>query len=359
MLARILLLLVAVCLSVCNFAAQMRIWSQSRGFEPFGGEIQNGDAQELYRMATVNLGEDDFQWNTTIASIHNAPGKKYYYLDAEQKKKGVMHPAYGCVMVSEKGDTILLHLQTLCDNPRDKELYCNPKDVLQLKLFLKRKNEERRLLARAELQPEQADIFTGANIISIGRKDDMLTVAVGNRKLENRLNLKLEDFSIKKIGYVAAAASLLKLEYVRLFSTSQEIIYPIPDDFDNQSDPVQGIWSVAEFSLDSEWYALGGLYSLAIVRDENFDSSNIYNILYLSGADAAASQWKSGQLKGRLKPSEFVGVYEAEWLDSEHHYIEADKPRVQADVIDNPMRYDMLTVIFPIRNSSIVLKRVK
>lgn len=75
-----------------------------------------------------------------------------------------------------------------------------------------------------------------------------------------------------------------------------------------------GYWRYLDRDCNPDYARPGGNYTLAIVPDAEPDS---YLILYLEGAQTAASRWHPGMIKGRLKGTPFEGHYDLVWYDAE------------------------------------------
>ncbi|MDE6268666.1 MAG: hypothetical protein K2M04_06255 [Muribaculaceae bacterium] len=81
---------------------------------------------------------------------------------------------------------------------------------------------------------------------------------------------------------------------------------------DHSTDRHEGIWRYLDRDVDAGVARPGGEYRLATVSD----GEGGYVILYLSGAQVNGEKWKSGMIKGRLRPTIFVDHYDLEWMDA-------------------------------------------
>lgn len=85
-----------------------------------------------------------------------------------------------------------------------------------------------------------------------------------------------------------------------------------------QSDnPAEGIWQYLDRDANPRYALPGGNYTLATVAD----GRGGYDIIYLSGAEKAASKWEAGMIKGHLSPTVFEHHYNLVWFDAEMNEI--------------------------------------
>ena len=80
---------------------------------------------------------------------------------------------------------------------------------------------------------------------------------------------------------------------------------------ENSVDPTEGLWMYLDRDTDDNRARLGGRYTFYIIR-----YNDSYLLLYKSGAEVNASQWSPLMIKGRMKPTRFVGHYDLVWYDS-------------------------------------------
>ena len=79
------------------------------------------------------------------------------------------------------------------------------------------------------------------------------------------------------------------------------------------NDPMEGIWEIFDWKINTDLARQGGEYQLAIIRrpDRNYD------IIYLAGAEILPERWKPGMMKGRLEQTGIPFLYRLIWIDSE------------------------------------------
>ncbi len=71
------------------------------------------------------------------------------------------------------------------------------------------------------------------------------------------------------------------------------------------ADPYEGFWRYFDRDTDPLRATLGGNYCLATVKTEQG-----YSIIYISGAQTLAEQWKPLRIKGHLTPTFFAGAFD-------------------------------------------------
>lgn len=115
------------------------------------------------------------------------------------------------------------------------------------------------------------------------------------------------------------------------------------------TDPLEGIWQYMDRDFRGPEIQLGGHYRIAIVR--NGQSGDGYDIIYLDGADDHPELWKPLNLKGRLKATPFINLYDVTWYDSSR------KPHSAAEEVNARTEGSILCITFPLANSSIRFAR--
>lgn len=116
----------------------------------------------------------------------------------------------------------------------------------------------------------------------------------------------------------------------------------------SSADPMEGIWEIFDWEIDTKKARQGGDYRLMTVRTPD----GKYDLLYLEGARIFPAAWASGSLKGRLTPTGSKYVYRLEWIDSEGKMMSGDL-RAQA----NP-GLNLLTLHFPFLDTQLRLKKL-
>lgn len=113
------------------------------------------------------------------------------------------------------------------------------------------------------------------------------------------------------------------------------------------SDAMEGFWAYLDRSNDPEKAVAGGRYTLATVRH-----GDVYQIVYIKGAEVASSAWHPLQVKGMLSPTIFRGNYDMEWITSDMQLITED---TDAQLSDDGA---ILTLRFPVLGAQMRMRRL-
>lgn len=113
-------------------------------------------------------------------------------------------------------------------------------------------------------------------------------------------------------------------------------------------DPLCGVWTLYDRTLEENLLRLGGDYRVAILPGAE---PGVYDIVYLAGARVNASSWLPGMRKGRLRRHEFDGIYSLTWIDSSFEPMSRD---ITADTSESST---VLNISFPYQQSAIRLRK--
>lgn len=117
--------------------------------------------------------------------------------------------------------------------------------------------------------------------------------------------------------------------------------------FKTSQDSIEGYWEYLDRDCNDKKARVGGRYKLALIKE-----SDHYKILYVSGAQTNAQQWKCGMVKGVLHQTIFQNHYDLNWCDSMFEHIKRD---AHADITENAI----LTLWFPVYDTSIRFSKVR
>ena len=192
-----------------------------------------------------------------------------------------------------------------CHNTLSVEINCQTGDVDILA-----GNKMPQIVAEQTISPAEAQL--GLGIVAISRPD--FDVIVSEQVSDKSTNLQTSWTT----------------------NTIDSYLSELPED-----DTIEGYWQYLDRNNDSQYCRLGGKYRVAIIAN----SLGGYDIIYVSGADVSASEWKPGMLKGRLEPTKFKNHYNLIWIDSmlNHQSDECSATLEQGSIL----RFD-----FPLLNSS-------
>lgn len=192
--------------------------------------------------------------------------------------------------------------------------------------------------------------------LEVDRGEGVLRVSGGGRLVDNVMSLPvdgldaLSSVEVWSRGELTLSAISLETEKSpeQLYATrwSQD---ELTEHFRASEDGVEGYWRYLDRENDPQYARPGGRYLLAVVRSENADGE--YDIVYVDGAETRRDQWRPMMLKGRLKPTIFVGHYDLEWIDSTFAPIDRD---IHATITDGAI----LTLSFPLLKTTLRFSRM-
>ncbi len=202
------------------------------------------------------------------------------------------------------------------------------------------------------------------NIISLNleRSDNcFLTLSAGNIRMKEIATVEIPDFSPLTFSFGTSKGMKLHLGELTLeerpepWRKTDELREELLDTesidriIKNSHDDITGYWTLLDRNFDEGLIRLGGNYRLAIIPSSEAQGDDQYNIYYISGATINPTQWKPGELKGRISRSLTSGVWKIEWLDASHLPLYKN--------IEAQMEGNLMTVSFPYQNSNMRLLR--
>ncbi len=85
------------------------------------------------------------------------------------------------------------------------------------------------------------------------------------------------------------------------------------DRYSTECEAPEGMWRYLDREMNPAVARLGGKYQVMLVSN----TAGGYDIIYCSGAETHANEWRCGMLKGILTPSPFAGQYDLKWYDAQ------------------------------------------
>jgi len=340
--------------------SEIRCFTPERGFEPFCIEntdtICNSSFTDKWRTAPFDADTSGFLWRTLAIPVQNRFGKKYSYTGADGKQKKIEHPAWGVALISEEKDTLLFRLHTDTKKNSLEDIFVNNTEAMTLQVLLYSRQNGAVLLDSASVKRSQADIYDGANWLTVSRTGDDISFSIGNRKQTRVATVHLSGFKVREAGYYLAPAALLQLQYVSLRCDGQYRVLPYTaNEFEaTREAPLCGVWQLTNQSVDTGWFMPGGNYLVGI----RLASDGGYEMLYLDGATINAEAWQPGMMKGVLQATSTPGVFNVVWYDAEHHPV-SRMVQAQAQTDENMLRYTTLVINFPLQNSTLTFIKTK
>jgi len=189
------------------------------------------------------------------------------------------------------------------------------------------------------------DPYNGYNTLAVEWSGGRMTVFVGSKRLEKVLDLvallpKSPQCRIISEGGLNVQSLVVECPENRTAMLACHITEAeILSRLETSVDPAEGMWTYLDRDTDDNRARPGGRYTFYIVRD-----ADCYLMLYKSGAEVNASQWRPFMIKGRMKPTRFVGHYDLVWYDSLMEPMDDD---TYASIDDA----GILTVEFPVYRS--------
>lgn len=113
-------------------------------------------------------------------------------------------------------------------------------------------------------------------------------------------------------------------------------------------DPICGVWTLFDRTLEENLLRLGGDYRVAVLPGAE---PGVYDIVYLSGARVNAPAWLPGMRKGCLRRHEFDGIYSLTWIDSSF------APMSNGLTADTSESSTVLNISFPYQQSALRLRK--
>lgn len=113
-----------------------------------------------------------------------------------------------------------------------------------------------------------------------------------------------------------------------------------------RDDAAECEWVYYDRDTDPARTTLGGDYRLATVSD----GSGGYLIVYVAGAVTRAEEWPPMRVKGRMRPTGFIGQYDLEWYDADGDTMGSDCSAMITDA-------SMLTLRFPLYGATVRYRR--
>ena len=187
--------------------------------------------------------------------------------------------------------------------------------------------------------------FEGLKTLAVGDKQYLQTEEYGEwfqaPKPDSRIVLR--RFKPSEVQWAEAESVEYENSGPSRFGSCEELV----DYLRRSSDSLEGIWEYMDRNLPEGRVRLGGMYSLALVRD-----GECYRIIYVDGAgDYYGRLWKPLQDKGCMKPTIFQNHFDLEWINAKrtHRYMSDTWAEVEQGVI--------LSLNFPLVKSQLRFRK--
>ncbi len=150
-----------------------------------------------------------------------------------------------------------------------------------------------------------------------------------------------QDKPVKQVQVTKALKYRIDVDNAQ-FSNREEL-----DKYLREStDSIEGYWQYLDRDIDAPTTILGGYYELATVRN-----GDVYDIIYLRGADKYRNLWQEMSVKGHLKSTIFRDNFDMEWIDGSR------TQKFDRDVYATFEQNSIMTLHFPLQKSEVRFSR--
>lgn len=340
--------------ALCTGAREPLHWNAARGYAPFahasadGVIIDNDGSEALADSCQLPAPLSAFTLTFRAESLNNVPGKSFPYKSADGSAASRRNAPWG-FFLSPCGNTPRLWATI---EYVEEQGAISSEAATRVSLF--REGDASPIAEKCITQG--ISHYNAPNIWQVTVSGALISISAGNRGLSKILEFPYSGSSYCAFGFVASPAARIKISDITITPTpspadlAREGIWNNPEELqvylENTADPLEGIWTVFDRTLEEDLLKLGGDYRLAIVKD-----GETYVIVYLGGASVNAPLWKPGMIKGILNPSPFPGIYDAVWYDAEELPLSHD---IKAQTGEGAT----LLIQFPYQSSQIRLRRL-
>lgn len=309
----LLFAIVGIVTGVTNLAAARTLnWNQARGYLPFYHASPNGIMLEnksdtlVYDFYPLVTPAKEFVLKFRVKNLAGNPSKKYTYTTSDGQNVKISNPHWGFFLVSVQ-DTVAVTIKGA-----EKFNGFETEAALNIVTYIWSSGKKMETSVSDNIDP-----YDGDNLWSINAGDNKVKISVGNKGMQEVMIIPgISD--INGFGFFAGWSGRLLISDVTVesiddadrkgeFLDSADIEALLND----SDDPLEGYWALFDSELEESLVKMGGDYTFACVGD-----GNRYSLYYISGASVNSKEWLPGDLKARLYPSPFPGIYDVEWIDS-------------------------------------------
>lgn len=327
--------------------AETHHWNKGRGYHPFrystdkGVLIDNNSDTLRYDYFKFGKAVDEMTLSFRAKDIHGKVNKKYKFSGKADKDQSVVNPGWGFFFTGSQ-DTVIVSIK---GGEKKTILEAQPALQVSFRSLMTNQIKEKEII-------DGVNHYDGDNIWKINFENGLISVEGGNRgiKLIDEFPFKgdIENFGFYSGWGGKVLISDINLYYKDEISTSTStVIKNLKEHFKTSKDPMEGYWAIFDRELEDTMLKLGGDYRLACVKD-----GDGYKMIYLSGASVNPSEWHEGDVKIRLLPSPFPGIYDIIWYD-------AMKKPMKNDIKAQTGDGETLLIQFPYQSSKIRLKKIE
>lgn len=323
-------------------------WNKGRGYDDFryaneeGISIRNITDTLQYDYYQLPESSNELTLKFRVKSFNSHPAKKYPFYSSEGDAKYISNPSWGVFVTMEK-DTLIFSFQG-----GEKE---SPIEPLQCIIC-----EGYSLLSGLKTEKyitENINPYQGDNLWSV-KIDDTKAVLYGGRSSFNKINEMSVTSGATGFGFFAGwgadiLISDISCEFSESASTDVEASFHVDqlnEYLSKSEDDVEGYYTLFDRELEESLLKLGGFYTLACVKE-----GEEYRFLYIDGAGVNSKKWNSGDIKIRMIPTPFTGIYDIVWID-------AMKQPMSSSIKAQRGEGDTLLIQFPYQSSKLRLRKL-
>ncbi len=314
--------------------------------------FSNGNASPLIVCDTTLVPDQGYQYLVRAASMTNHAGRTYGITDLKGKKSRVSTTAWGIVF-DWRDSLNYRRVELSCDNSN---LYDDLTDKRQMHVKAYRCLVGKESLLDSWTLNHGVDLDDGLNTLSVAVNDGQVHVSVGKNELVQvgTLMLDTDEPCTTLAGVYLSPGAEIAIERTVLTTDSNAsrriattwTRESLDQHFALSDDPIEGYWQYQDRDMEDRWLRLGGRYTVAVVS-----SDKGYDIIYVSGAQVNAPQWREGLLKGHISKTIFDGHYDLEWIDATFQPIVQDAYAAFENGV-------LMTLNFPVYKSQLRLSKV-
>lgn len=328
--------------------AEVLNWNLGRGYLPFDYAESNGiliDNQSdtlQYSYYALPYPSSETSLDFRVRNLHGEPMKSYPYKTENGETAKIKNPHWGFFIVSPS-DTLIVTVKQ-----DESQGMMGNAPALNMNVYQGGKGEKVSLT-------ENINTGMGDNLWRVISEDNRVSIYASNHSLTQRF---AGDFlgDVTLFGFLAGWGEKVLIRDIRA-EIKEEVLQKkwgdenfsydyLNEYFRGSNDEIEGFWTLFDRELEESLLRLGGRYLLAAVKTEDG-----YDFLYIEGAEVNSSSWHPGDVKLRLSPSSFRGIYDVEWTD-------AMKNTMNHDIRAQEGEGNTLMIQFPYQSSRLRLRKV-
>lgn len=318
-----------------------RNWNPGRGYHPFihacreGVLLENSSDTLLYDYISLDSVGNNFSLSFRSRNFNSDPHKNYLYYNNEGEPRSIKFPQWG-FFITSVADTLIVTVEN-----KEKEGAFESFPATELKINYLKSGLSRKMLIKKNLSTYNKD-----NLWHIENTREGITLSAGDKSLEERERGLPSIERITGFGFFSGWGGKLLISDIKASYSSAESSYSfsntlqMEDYFKKSKDQMEGFWTPFDRNLEENLLKFGGNYTLACFKNDEG-----YDFLYIDGAVVNKENWAKGDLKVRLTPTPFKGIYNVVWID-------AMKKPMSFDIKAEEGEGNTLTFQFPYQDSS-------